>query len=63
MLLSKFFTANILFWEHLGVLCFRPKNQEEREPATFSHGHGTHNANIVLIGWPEISQMTHKISA
>ena len=25
-LLSKFFTANILFWEYLGVVCFRPKN-------------------------------------
>ena len=24
---SKFFTANILFWEYLGVVCFRPKNQ------------------------------------
>ena len=23
----KFFTANILFWEHLGIICFRPKNQ------------------------------------
>ena len=26
-LFSKFFTANILFWEYLGVVCFRPKNQ------------------------------------
>ena len=27
-LFSKFFTANILFWEYLGVVCFRPKNQK-----------------------------------
>jgi hypothetical protein len=26
-LFSKFFTANILFWEYLGVVCFRPRNQ------------------------------------
>ena len=26
-LFPKFFTANILFWEYLGVMCFRPKNQ------------------------------------
>ena len=26
-LFSKFFTADILFWEHLGVVCFRLKNQ------------------------------------
>ena len=26
-LFSKFFTANILFWEHLGVICFRPKTK------------------------------------
>ena len=26
-LFHKFFTANILFWEDLGVACFRPKNQ------------------------------------
>ena len=26
-LIHKFFTANILFWEDLGVVCFRPKNQ------------------------------------
>ena len=53
----KFFTANILFWEHLGVICFRPKKQSvlyEREPATFSHRQGTHSAKIVLIVWPEI---------
>ena len=25
-LFFKFCTANILFWEHLGVVCFRPKN-------------------------------------
>ena len=39
-LFSKFFTANILFWEYLGVICFRPKNQsflQERGPATLSH--------------------------
>ena len=26
-LFPKFFTANILFWKYLGVICFRPKNQ------------------------------------
>ena len=26
-LFSKFFSANILFWEHLGVISFRPKSQ------------------------------------
>ena len=26
-LFSEFFTANILFWEYLGVVCFRSKNQ------------------------------------
>ena len=26
-LFHKFFMANILFWEYLGVICFRPKNQ------------------------------------
>ena len=26
-LFHEFFTANILFWEDLGVVCFRPKNQ------------------------------------
>ena len=26
-LFSKFLTAQILFWEYLGVVCFRPKNQ------------------------------------
>ena len=26
-LFSKFFMANILFWEHLRVTCFRAKNQ------------------------------------
>ena len=26
-LFPKFFTAHILFWEYLGVVCFRPKNQ------------------------------------
>ena len=26
-LFPKFFTANILFWEHLWVICLRPKNQ------------------------------------
>ena len=24
-LFSKFFTANFLFWEYLGIVCFRPK--------------------------------------
>ena len=45
---------------------FRPKNQSflwEREPATLPHGQGTHSAKIVLIVWPEIPQMPHKISA
>ena len=64
--LPNFFTANIWFWEHLGVICFRPKNQSfllEKEPATFSHGHRTHSAKVLLIVWPEIPQMPHKISA
>ena len=26
-LFSKFCTAHILFWEYLGVICFRPKNK------------------------------------
>ena len=65
-LFLKFFTAHILFWEYLGVVCFRPKNQSfllEKEPATLSHGQGTHSAKIVLIVWPEIPQMPHKIPA
>ena len=50
------------FWS----ICFRHKNQsflQEKEPATLSHGQWTHSAKIVLIVWPEIPQMPHKISA
>jgi hypothetical protein len=50
----------------LGVICFRPKNQsflQEKEPATFSHGQGTHSANILLRVWPKIPQMPQNISA
>ena len=31
--------------------------------ATFFHGKGTYSAKVVLILWPEIPQMSHKISA
>ena len=64
-LFPNFYTANILFWEHLGVICFRPKNQflKEKEPTTLSHGQGTHSAKIVLIVWPKIPQTPQKISA
>ena len=65
-LFSKFFTANILFWEYLGVVCFRPKNHrflQEKDPATLSHEQGTHSAKIVPIVWLEIAKMPPKISA
>ena len=65
-LFSKFFTANILFWEYLGVVCFRPKNQFfllEKDPATLSHEQWTHSAKIVPIVWLEIAKMPSKISA
>ena len=58
--------AHFLFWEDLGVVCFGHKNQsflKEIDTATLSDGQGTHSANIVLIVWPEIPQMPHKISA
>ena len=35
----------------------------EREPATLFHEQGTHSDKIELIVWPEIPQMSHKISA
>ena len=65
-LFSKFFTANSLFWEYLGVVCFRPKNQcflQEKDPATLSYEQGTHSAKIVPIVWLEIAKMPPKISA
>ena len=65
-LFSKFFTANILFWEYLGVVCFRPKNQcflQEKDPATLSHEQGAHSAKTVPIVWLEIAKMPPKISA
>ena len=65
-LFFKFFTANILFREYLGVVCFRPKNQrflQEKDPATLSHEQGTHSAKIVPIVWLEIAKMPPKISA
>ena len=45
---------------------FRHKNQsfvQEKEPATLSHGEGTHSAKIVLTVWPKIPQMPQNISA
>ena len=61
---NKFFTANILFLEHLGVICFRPKKQsflQEKASATFSYGQGTHSTKMMLIVWPKISQMPQKM--
>ena len=49
-------------WE-LYVLDLKTKFFVEREPATFFQGQGTHSAKIVLIVWPEIPQMPHKISS
>ena len=62
-LFFKFFKANILFWEYLGAVCFRPKNQrflEEKDPTTLSHEQGTHSAKIVPIVWLEITKMHPK---
>ena len=51
-------------WE-LYVLDLKTKVfcRKEKEPATFSHGQGTHSTKIVLIVWPEIAQMPNKFSA
>ena len=64
----------ILYGQHLileafgmyNFICFRPINQSfllKREPAILSHGQWTHCAKVELIVWPEIPQMSHKISA
>jgi hypothetical protein len=37
--------------------------KKENQIHTFSHGQGTHSAKTVLIVWPKIPQMPHKISA
>ena len=54
--------ANILFWKHLGAVCFRPKKSFllEKEPATLSNGQGTHSAKIVLIVWLKIPKIPPK---
>ena len=47
-------------------ICVRPENQSfcrKKQPITFSHGHVTHSAKIVLIVWPKIPQMPENNSA
>ena len=62
-LFSKFFTANILFWE-LYVLDLKTNIFcRKKDPATLSHEQGTHSAKIVPIVWLEIAKMPPKISA
>ena len=54
-----FFTSPIsYFWEHLGVICFIPKNQsflQEKEPARFIGGWTILTGTIVLFGIDLIS--------
>ena len=37
--------------------------RKENQPATFSNGQGTHSAKIVIVVWPEMPRMPHKILA